>query len=65
MNALDKAIADTEKKTRLYEEDGKDFDKWFSKQKYSFGAIPTWTQIAEMKRVWCVARDTERQSIKN
>jgi hypothetical protein len=37
------------------------FDKWFEKQAYSFGAQPNWTQIAEMKRVWCVARKTLRE----
>jgi hypothetical protein len=38
-----------------------DFDKWFEKQAYSFGAIPTWTQIEEMKRVWLIARKSLRE----
>jgi len=42
--------------------DSNDFDKWFAKQKYSLGATPSWTQVEEMRRVWCIASKTVRQS---
>lgn len=43
-----------------WQADRKAFQEWFEKQMYSFGAIPSWTQIAEMERVWCVARKSLR-----
>lgn len=42
--------------------DEADFDTWFAQQSYSMGAMPNFTQVAEMKRAWCVARDTLRSS---
>ena len=48
----------------LWKADQKEFDAWFIKQKYSLGAIPTWTQVSEMKRTWCNARATLREKMR-
>lgn len=47
--------------TALWQADSDAFTKWFAKQQYSFGAIPSWTQVEEMRRVWCIARKTARK----
>jgi hypothetical protein len=45
----------------LWQADAKDFDAYFAFEKYSLGAMPTWTQIEEMKRTWCNARKLLRE----
>jgi len=59
----------TTKRTRSVAEhwqaDAKAFDRWFKKQRHSYGAVPTWTQLAEMKRVWCIARKSLRKKPNN
>lgn len=44
-----------------WQRDAADFDAYFAGQVYSLGAVPTWTQVEEMRRTWCNARKTLRE----
>ena len=56
MKKLQKVSTDT----AHWEQDKKEFRNWFRKQKWSLGAIPSWTTESHMERVWCIARRTLR-----